>query len=156
MENARQCPCGGFGHLEAYASATALVQRAVEALGRDETTVLRRRLAEDNLTARAIHEAAEAGDALARRLMRETARYLAVGAVSLMHTIDPDLVLFGGGMIAAGPKFLADIRADIRSMALPVPAAQHPRRVRRAGRRRRLHRRRRLRPPATQEAREAE
>jgi glucokinase len=124
MENARRCPCGGFGHLEAYASATALVQRAVEALGRQETTVLRRRLAEDNLTARAIHEAAEAGDPLARRLMRETARYLAVGAVSLMHAIDPDLVLFGGGLIAAGPKFLADIRADIRGMALPVPGAR--------------------------------
>jgi glucokinase len=61
---------------------------------------------------------------LARRLMRETARYLAVGAVNLMHTIDPDIVLFGGGMIAAGAKFLADIRADIRSMALPIPAAR--------------------------------
>jgi glucokinase len=123
MENARQCSCGGFGHLEAYASATALVQRALEALGRGDATVLRKRLAAQELTARAIAEAAEAGDKLARRLMRETARYLAVGAVSLMHTIDPDLVLFGGGMIAAGPKFLDDIRADIRSMAFPAPAA---------------------------------
>jgi glucokinase len=123
MENARQCSCGGFGHLEAYASATALVQRALEALGRGDATVLRKRLAAGELTARAIAEAAEAGDSLARRLMRETARYLAVGAVGLMHTIDPDLVLFGGGMIAAGPKFLDDIRADIRGMAFPAPAA---------------------------------
>ena len=45
--------------------------------------------------------------------MRETARYLAVGAVTLMHTIDPDIILFGGGMIAAGPSFLDDIRSDI-------------------------------------------
>jgi glucokinase len=123
MENARRCSCGGFGHLEAYASATALVQRALEALGRGDATALRRRLAARDLTARAIAEEAEAGDALARRLMRETARYLAVGAVSLMHAIDPDLVLFGGGMIAAGPGFLDDIRADIRRLALPAPAA---------------------------------
>ena len=41
-----------------------------------------------------------------------------------MHTIDPDLVLFGGGMIAAGPGFLEDIRADVRSMAFPIPAAK--------------------------------
>ncbi len=54
--------------------------------------------------------------------MRETAHYLAVGAVSLMHTIDPDIVLFGGGMINAGLSFLEDIRADIRAMAFPVPA----------------------------------
>ena len=64
--------------------------------------------------------------------MRETAHYLAVGAVSLMHTIDPDIVLFGGGMIAAGQPFLEDIRADIRTMAFPVPAAKTPHRVSRS------------------------
>ena len=41
-----------------------------------------------------------------------------------MHKIDPDLVLFGGGMIAAGQPFLDAIRADIRKMAFPVPAAK--------------------------------
>ena len=44
--------------------------------------------------------------------------------VQALKELDPDLVLFGGGMIAAGQKFLDDIRADIRSMALPVPAAR--------------------------------
>ena len=71
-------------------------------------------LAAKRLSSEAISEAAEAGDLLARRLMRETARYLAVGAVNLMHTIDPDVILFGGGMIAAGPTFLEAIRGDIR------------------------------------------
>ena len=43
MENGRPCPCGGFGHLEAYASASALVQRALEALEfTPESTLLRR------------------------------------------------------------------------------------------------------------------
>ena len=37
MENARQCSCGGYGHLEAYASATALVKRALEALAHDRS-----------------------------------------------------------------------------------------------------------------------
>ena len=41
-----------------------------------------------------------------------------------MHTIDPDIVLFGGGMIAAGQPFLENIRADIRERAFPVPAAK--------------------------------
>ena len=56
--------------------------------------------------------------------MSETAHYLAVGAVSLMHTIDPDIVLFGGGMIAAGEAFLEEIRIGVRAMAFPVPAAK--------------------------------
>ncbi len=76
------------------------------------------------MTSRAISEAAAAGDALARRLMRETAYFLAVGAVSMMHTIDPDLVLFGGGMIQAGDSLLEDIRQDVRRMAFPIPAAK--------------------------------
>jgi glucokinase len=122
MENARLCSCGHYGHLEAYASATSLVKRAVEAMGHESSPLLRQALAEDRLTSRAISEAAEAGDPLARRLMRETARYLAVGAVSLMHTIDPDVILFSGGMIAAGPTFLEAIRSDIRAMAFPIPA----------------------------------
>ena len=35
MENGRQCSCGAYGHLEGYASATALVKRAHEALDGD-------------------------------------------------------------------------------------------------------------------------
>jgi glucokinase len=124
MENARQCSCGAFGHLEAYASATALVKRAAEALQLENSPSLLREIDPQALSGRAIGIAAESGDPLARRLMRETAHYLAVGAVCVMHTIDPDLVLFGGGMIAAGGAFLDDIRSDIRAMAFPVPAAR--------------------------------
>jgi glucokinase len=123
-ENARLCSCGKYGHLEAYASATSLVKRAHEALARAPSALLHNALAKNRLTSRAIAEAAAAGDALAQRLVRETAHYLAVGAVSLMHTIDPDVVLFSGGMIAAGPSFLDAIREDIRAMAFPVPAAK--------------------------------
>ncbi|MEO6807864.1 MAG: ROK family protein [Isosphaeraceae bacterium] len=123
MENGRLCPCGQLGHLEAYASATSLVKRAVEALQRGETSTLRQLLDDSQLTARDIDQAANDGDPLARRLMRETAHYLAVGAVNLMHTIDPDIILFAGGMIAAGQEFLDAIRADVRTMAFPVCAA---------------------------------
>jgi glucokinase len=124
MENGRVCGCGGHGHLEAYASATALVKRAREALEHDKTSMLHEALNRGALTSRAIDEAADRGDALAKRLMSETARYLAVGSVSLMHTIDPDVVLFSGGMIAAGPELLDAIRAGIKEMAFPIPAAK--------------------------------
>jgi glucokinase len=122
MEGGRECSCGQRGHLEAYASATALVKRAVEALASHNESVLAHHHAAGTLTARVIDEAAEAGDALAKQLMNQTARCLAVGAVCLMHTVDPDLVLFGGGMIAAGPHFLNEIREFVKELAFPVPA----------------------------------
>jgi glucokinase len=123
MDGGRECSCGQFGHLEAYASATALVKRAHEALEAGEASdPLRRHADAGTLTARAIDEAADAGDPLAQHLMRETARYLAVGATCLMHTIDPDMILFGGGMIASGLRLLDDIRTFARQLAFPVPA----------------------------------
>ncbi len=124
MEGGREHPPGFFGRLEAYASATALVKRANEALDAGEASSLLDERAQGKLSARSIDIAAHAGDALAKRLMSETAKYLAVGATNLMHTIDPDIVLFGGGMIAAGTPFLDQIRTEIRRIAFPVPAAQ--------------------------------
>jgi glucokinase len=75
-----------------------------------------------DLTARDIFEAAASGDALADKIVEETAFFLAVGATNLMHTIDPDMVVFGGGMTAAGDSFLQRIRQHVRELAFPVPA----------------------------------
>jgi glucokinase len=124
MDGGRECSCGKHGHLEAYASATALVKRAHEALEEEISTELADLLARGDLTSKSISEASARGDSLAKRLMHETARYLAVGAVSLMHTVDPDVVLFAGGMTAAGEPFLADIQKYVRSLAFPIPAAR--------------------------------
>ena len=124
LTSPRLCGCGRSGCLEAYASATAVVKRALEALNADAGrsalhAVLR---AQGDLTAREVFEAAAAGDALADRIVEDTAFYLAVGAMNLMHTIDPDMVVFGGGMTAAGDAFLERIRRHVRQLAFPVPA----------------------------------
>jgi len=126
MTNPRRCGCGRWGCLEAYASATAVVGRAHEALARDAGTsslqaVLR---AHGDLTAKDIFDAAAGGDAVAEKIVEETAFYLAVGAINLMHVIDPDMIVFGGGMIAAGESFLERIRRHVRALAFPVPAAR--------------------------------
>jgi glucokinase len=125
MTNPRQCGCGRYGCLEAYASATAVVKRALEALaasgGRSALADVLHR--EGEITARDVFDAAAAGDGLADKLVEDTAFYLAVGAMNMMHTIDPDMVIFAGGMIAAGESFLARIRRHVRELAFPVPAA---------------------------------
>jgi|SRR5579884_3333923 len=125
MSNPRRCGCGRLGCLEAYASAPAVVRRAEEALAGDGASalsvVLRR---QGRLSARDVFEAAAAGDPLAEGVVEETARYLAVGTVNLMHTIDPDVVVYGGGMTAAGPGFLERVRRHVAELAFPVPAAR--------------------------------
>ena len=76
------------------------------------------------MTSRDIFDAAAAGDALADKIVEETAFYLAVGAMNMMHIIDPDMVAFAGGMVAAGEDFLNRIRRHVHKLAFPVPAAK--------------------------------
>jgi len=123
MTNPRLCGCGKRGCLEAYASATAVVKRVYEALDLGESSMLSSwPTGDEDLTARDVFAAATKGDALARRIVDETAFYLAMGATNAMHTIDPEMVVFGGGMIAAGDEFLQRIRHYIAELAFPVPA----------------------------------
>lgn len=128
-EDARVCSCNQTGHLEAYASATAVVKRAREALDAGRESSVRARLEKgDELTAKLLHEEAEAGDDFALEVILETARYLGIGITTLMHTVDPNAVILGGAMTFGendnpiGQKFLARVQEEVRRRAFPAPA----------------------------------
>ncbi len=126
MTNPRQCPCGRWGCLEAYASATAVVKRTLEALNQPgaASTLTPFINGNQSLTARQIFDAAEQEDVLASKIVDDTAYYLAVGATNMMHTIDPDMIVYAGGMIQAGDRFLHLIRGFVKELAFPVPCAK--------------------------------
>ena len=122
LDHPRYNDTGLYGSLEAYASAKAVVERTTEALACGEPSSLQQVLDEgQQLTAQLIFETADTGDPLAERIVNETAFYLAIGAVNVIHVVNPDLVVFSGGMIAAGQPFLDKIRTYVRRNALPVP-----------------------------------
>lgn len=128
-ENARLCPCGQRGHLEAYASATSLKALAREALTRATAGSLFQAVAAgEELTPILISREAAAGDPLAMELILEAGRWLGIGVVSLMHTIDPEIVLIGGAMTfggeqaAVGRAFIERIRGEVRSRTFPLLA----------------------------------
>ncbi len=128
-ENARQCDCGQRGHLEAYASAAALVERTREALRAGRKSSLSKRLAAgEPLSPDLVAAEAADDDPLALEIVLDTARYLAAGVVSVMHTVDPDGVLLGGEMTfggsesALGRRFLARLREEVGRRAFPLLA----------------------------------
>jgi glucokinase len=119
------------GHLEAYASAVAVTKRTQEAIDSGRPTSLTRRIAEGaELTPRLVAEEAEAGDAFSMEIVFDTARYLALGIVSLVHTIDPSGVLLGGAMTFGGreselgQRFLARISEEVKCRTFPTLAAR--------------------------------
>ena len=102
-ETARRCPCGHVGHLEAYASATAVVARCSEALAGGAESLLTQQIGEASpLSALMISQAADEGDELSLSIIDQTAKYLGRGVASLAHVIDPDAFLLGGAMDFGG------------------------------------------------------
>lgn len=126
---ARVCPCGQPGHLEAYTSATSLKALAAEALAAGGTGSLAAAVAAgEALTPVVIAREAGAGDALAMGVLMEAARWLGIGIVTFMHTIDPEAVVIGGAMTfgreehPVGRAFLERVREEVRRRTFPVLA----------------------------------
>lgn len=108
----RRCGCGQRGCLEAYASASSTARRAAEALAEGAASRLRSMIADGGEpTARQVFEAAAAGDGLAERLVDDTARYLGLAAVTLCRLLDPQMIVFAGGMALAGDQLFGRVRA---------------------------------------------
>jgi len=128
MTNGRLCDSGQYGTLEAYAGGKSFVRRCQEELDAGRSSLLVEKLKAGNeLTPLLIARAAEQGDELSNELIMDSAMYLGVGTTTLMHTIDPDMVLFGGAVTFGGKdselgqRFMNRIREEVKHRAFRVP-----------------------------------
>src|SRR3954468_11674260 len=125
--------CPNWGCLESVASGSALVREASLAVARTPDTPLGRALEEGReLTGPLITELATAGDPVARGAIETIGRALGVGITNLVNIFNPQMVLIGGGVIAAGELLLAPAREVMLERALApgkdvarVEAARH-------------------------------
>lgn len=112
------CACGGRGCWEQYSSGSALLRFARDAMG-SMPTVLEERCAgnPDFLTGPMVTEAAEAGDLLAREAFTHVGDWLGIGLANLVAAFDPECVVIGGGVSAAGDRLFEPARnALMRSL----------------------------------------
>lgn len=129
MNNGRRCATGQFGTLEAYCSATALLQQFEAAMLAGRSTSVAAMLQEDRkLTPLLISQAAEDGDELSQQLILDMATCLGVGITTVSHVIDPSMVLLGGAMTfgrdetSTGRAFIGRVRDVFRQRAFPAVA----------------------------------
>lgn len=114
QEDGPLCDCGKRGCLEALAADPAVVRQARAAIALGEKTAL----AEvEPLTLEAIVAAAEAGDALARRLLADSGRWLGVGIATLVNILNPQLIIVGGEGVRVGEWRFGPMREAIRAHA---------------------------------------
>lgn len=93
----RPCECGGRGCWEQYCSGRALARAAAEH--------------GSSLSGPALTAAAQSGDAAAAAAYDEVGWWLGRGVADVVAALDPDLVVVGGGVSAAGPLLLDPARA---------------------------------------------
>ena len=111
------CGCGKRGCIEAMAAGPAIAERA------------RRRLAEPRpskskmlelaggdtaqVTAEIVGEAFRKGDALASEVLLETANLLTVWLGDIINLLEPEVIVFGGGVAALMSTFFGHMRAQL-------------------------------------------
>ena len=117
--NGRRCKCGNYGCLEAYASGPAIAERAREALAIYGQSLLRDLVGGElsQITAATVYDAAHQGDAVARDVVRDTARFLGTGVANLVNVFNPDMVVIAGGVTQAGEALFEPLRGEVRNRA---------------------------------------
>jgi glucokinase len=104
------CNCGFAGHVESFASGPAIVRYVVEQLERGSPSSLKLGGAIDPRT---IADAARQGDALAIAAYQRAGEYLGIAVASFLHTFDPSIVVFGGGVSRVGPLLFDPFRRSL-------------------------------------------
>jgi glucokinase len=105
------CSCGFPGHLESFASGPAIVRYVRGELSAGARSSLK---PDENLTAQGIADAAMRGDALAISAYRRAGEYLGMAVANFLHSFDPSIVVFGGGVSQVGPLLFDPFQASLK------------------------------------------
>lgn len=114
----RQCPCGRYGCLEAYAAAPVIMADFVRRVGKG---YIRRELGLEPglIGVKEIAALAQAGRPEALGVIQRGAEFLGVGIAAMVNLLNPELVVVGGGVAQIGELYFARVRQVVRERALP-------------------------------------
>jgi glucokinase len=116
------CPgrCPNRGCLEAFVSGPALAGEGMRlAVTYPESPLGRAAAAGREITGALVTELAHDGDAAARDAIVEMGERLGVGLTGLVNVFNPEVIVLGGGLIAAGDLLLDPARRVVARRALP-------------------------------------
>ena len=124
-------PCNGNcpnrGCLESVCSGTALAREARRLAGERPNSGLGEALAAGReISGPLVTDLAHDGDEAAIEALAVIGRWLGVGVTNLVNMLNPDVVVIGGGVIAAGDLLLVPARAVVAERALS-PSREHVR-----------------------------
>ncbi|MBE5756987.1 MAG: ROK family protein [Clostridiales bacterium] len=104
VKDGLNCSCGRKGCIEAYASATALINQAKEEMKNNKNSLLYNF---DEINGKIIFECAKQNDKTANLIVEKYVEYLGESILSILNVFRPDKLVLAGGISTAG-AFLID------------------------------------------------
>jgi glucokinase len=118
------CSCGAVGCLESFCSGWAIAERGMESAWRRGECLARAGDSShgrgEEITAKEIVQAAAEGDPAALHIVREAARWLARGLLTVIRILNPDRIILGGGLSLAGQVLLGPLLQCLAELASPT------------------------------------
>lgn len=111
-ENFYDCACGRNGCVETFSSATGINQYAKKLITEKRFDTAFVREYQDklhDLTAKAVFDAAKAGDLAALDVVNRSMKYLAKAIINLQMVLEPEIISIGGGVAYAGDFLLESL-----------------------------------------------
>jgi glucokinase len=111
--------CPNNGCLEAVASGTAIGREGIEAAEQEPDSDLGRAAAAgDVITGELVTQLALGGDEVSRMVIGQIGRQLGIGLANFANIFNPEVIVVGGGAMAAGDLLLEPARAEMIARAL--------------------------------------
>src|SRR5207248_10496056 len=121
-ENGPKCSCGGYGHLEAIASAQAISRTMIGLSGEHpETEAAIRRVTggrAERITAEQVFRLAAEGDKVAKGITSDVYTYLGIALANIVHIINPGIIILGGQVAQAGELLTLPLQARLQDLCL--------------------------------------
>jgi len=108
------CGCGNKGCLESYASATAVVRMAREAIAGGAAALARAASDDPEFSSKAVYNLAIQGDEDARKIFRRVGRALGIALSSMVNALNLPMYVVGGGVSSAWEAFAPAIFEELR------------------------------------------
>lgn len=106
------------GCFEHHASGPGLVKVAIEMLQLPGAPASRLRA--ETLSTREVFAAYEEGDPIARAVLDQAIEYWGMGLANLVSVLNPEMIIFGGGVFGPAKRFVRAIRTEALKWSQPV------------------------------------
>lgn len=123
--NGYKCTCGNEGCLETVASATGVVRLARDLAEKSAGESELKWLIDDGqeVTAKTIFDQAKLGDKLAVTVVNKFYYYLGLACANIGNILNPETIVIGGGVSAAGEMLLKGVEEYFLTFAFPTVRA---------------------------------